>query len=147
MLAIEPAPKSTSGKSAWDTIKSVVAAWRAELNWRSALAPAALVVLVVSILVPALDVFRALGIGVVVIWIAIGIPRMFDAARFGDLSYGLYIVHFPIIQILVALGLFVANPLVGLAAAALASVSAAFLLWHLVERPSLRADSAYRVRG
>lgn len=30
MLAIEPAPKSTSGKSAWDTIKSVVADWRAE---------------------------------------------------------------------------------------------------------------------
>jgi peptidoglycan/LPS O-acetylase OafA/YrhL len=72
---------------------------------------------------------------------------MFDAARFGDISYGLYIVHFPIIQILVVLGVFVANPLVGLAAAALASVSAAFLLWHLVERPSLRADSAYRVRG
>lgn len=30
MLAIEPAPKSTSGKSAWDTIRSVVASWRAE---------------------------------------------------------------------------------------------------------------------
>ena len=92
-------------------------------------------------------VVRALGFGCVLICIAIGVPRIFDAARFGDLSYGLYIVHFPIIQILVALGLFVANPLVGLAAAALASVSAAFLLWHLVERPSLRADSAYRVRG
>lgn len=30
MLAIVPAPKSTSGKSAWDTIRSVVASWRAE---------------------------------------------------------------------------------------------------------------------
>ena len=135
------------GQMSFFIVGIALAAWRAELNWRSALAPAALVVLVVSILVPALDVFRALGIGVVVIWIAIGLPRMFDAARFGDFSYGLYIVHFPIIQILVVLGVFVANPLVGLAAAALASVSAAFLLWHLVEMPSLRADSAYRVRG
>jgi peptidoglycan/LPS O-acetylase OafA/YrhL len=135
------------GQMSFFIVGIALAAWRAELNWRSGLAPAALVVLLVSILVPALDVLRALGIGVVVIWIAIGLPRMFDAARFGDISYGLYIVHFPIIQILVVLGVFVANPLVGLAAAALASVSAAFLLWHLVERPSLRADSAYRVRG
>ena len=132
------------GQMSFFIVGIALAAWRAELNWRSALVPLALVALVGSILVPALDVFRALGIGVVVIWIAIGLPRVFDAARFGDLSYGLYIVHFPIIQTVVALGLFVANPWVGFATAALASVSAAFLLWHLVERPSLRADSAYR---
>jgi len=30
MLALVPSPKSTSGKSRWDTIRSVVAAWRAE---------------------------------------------------------------------------------------------------------------------
>jgi len=53
----------------------------------------------------------------VAVWLAVGIPRLFDAARFGDLSYGLYIVHFPIIQCVIAAGLF-ATPSVGFAVAA-----------------------------
>ncbi len=133
------------GQMSFFIVGIALAAWRNDLNWRSVLAPFALIVLAASILIPALDVVRALGIGVVVIWIATVLPRIFDAARFGDLSYGLYIVHFPIIQTVVALGLFVASPWVGVATASIASVSAAFLLWHLVEKPSLRADSAYRV--
>jgi peptidoglycan/LPS O-acetylase OafA/YrhL len=108
------------------------------------LAPVALVALAVSILVPALDVLRAIGIGVVVIWIAIGLPRLPGVARFGDLSYGLYIVHFPIIQTGIAAGLFAFSPWLGLGAVVLASILAALVLWHLVEKPSLRADSAYR---
>jgi peptidoglycan/LPS O-acetylase OafA/YrhL len=135
------------GQMSFFIVGIALAAWRNDLNWRSALAPVALIVLAASILVPALDVVRALGIGVVVIWIATGLPRIFDAARFGDLSYGLYIVHFPIIQTVVALGLFLATPWVGVATAATASVFAAFLVWHLVEKPSLRADSAYRLAG
>ncbi|MGB3625934.1 MAG: acyltransferase [Henriciella sp.] len=67
------------------------------------------------------------------------------AARFGDVSYGLYITHFPILQALVMLGLF-ASLGFGLAfGLALALVTAAsVLLWHLVEKPALRRDSHYR---
>lgn len=94
----------------------------------------------------ALDIaepLRAIGLGLLAVWIAIGWPRLPDAARFGDLSYGAYIVHFPIIQTLVALGLF-ASPWTGAGAALAALLVAALLLWHLVERPALRRDSAYR---
>jgi len=132
------------GQMSFFIVGIALAAWRDGLNWRSALAPVALVALAVSILVPALDVLRAIGIGVVVIWIAIGLPRLPGVARIGDLSYGLYIVHFPIIQTGIAAGLFGFSPWLGLGAVVLASILAALVLWHLVEKPSLRADSAYR---
>ena len=90
---------------------------------------------------------RALGLGCLSIWCATAAPRLPDAARFGDLSYGLYIVHFPIIQTVAALGIFAGNPWAGLGAVVLASIVAALFLWHLVEKPSLRPDSAYRVAG
>jgi peptidoglycan/LPS O-acetylase OafA/YrhL len=99
--------------------------------------------LVLSLLTPLAEPLRAVGLGAVTIYLATGVRRSVDVARFGDLSYGLYIVHFPIIQAVVALGLF-ATPFVGVAVSAGASFAAALLLWYLVERPALRPDSAYR---
>jgi peptidoglycan/LPS O-acetylase OafA/YrhL len=101
------------------------------------------ILLVASLALDIAEPLRAIGLGLVAVWIAIGWPRLPDAARFGDLSYGAYIVHFPIIQTMVALGLFAA-PWTGAGAALAATLVAALLLWHLVERPSLRRDSAYR---
>jgi peptidoglycan/LPS O-acetylase OafA/YrhL/O-antigen ligase len=119
-------------------------AWRNDLNWRSMIAPVGLVLLGVSLVLPQAEPLRAAGLGIVAVWIAVGIPRLFNAAAFGDLSYGLYIVHFPIIQCAIAAGLFAASPAIGLAVAGVSSLAAALLLWWLIERPALRADSAYR---
>lgn len=100
-----------------------------------------------SMILPAAEPVRALGLGTIAIWGALALPRLFDAARFGDLSYGLYIVHFPAIQTVTALGLFAISPVLGLSAAIAAAFAAALALWWLVERPALRADSAYRARA
>jgi peptidoglycan/LPS O-acetylase OafA/YrhL len=99
--------------------------------------------LTASLLIDVLEPARALGLGLVAIWIASGWPRLPDAARFGDLSYGVYIVHFPIIQTVVALGLFAA-PWTGAGLSLAAAFIAALALWYLVEKPALRRDSAYR---
>ena len=119
-------------------------AWRKEINWRSMLLPVGGVALVLSILIPQAEALRAAGLGIVAIGFAVAAPRLPDAARLGDLSYGLYIVHFPIIQCVVASGIFRTSPALGFVAAAGASFAAALALWWLVERPALRADSAYR---
>jgi len=87
---------------------------------------------------------RALGLGALAIWAATGFVRLPDAARFGDLSYGIYIVHFPIIQTVAVLDIFQINRWLGVGVAVTTSIIAAFLLWHLVEKPALRSDSAYR---
>jgi peptidoglycan/LPS O-acetylase OafA/YrhL len=99
-----------------------------------------------SILTPALEPLRAAGLGALVIWLARGAPFMLDAARFGDLSYGIYIVHFPIIQTMIALKLFPGQPVVFGLAAAVLIVAAALVLWRVVEQPMLRPDSPYRHR-
>ncbi len=121
-----------------------LACWRDRIRWRFIMPVAGLTLTTLSILVPIAEPVRALGLGITVIWLSVGIIRLPDAARFGDISYGLYIVHFPIIQALVALGLFADNWVAGAAGSVAASVLAALLLWRFVEKPALRTDSAYR---
>ena len=66
-------------------------------------------------------------------------------SRWGDISYGIYIIHFPVIQACVALGLF--DTLSGLMAGLICCVVIVFvsyLLWWTIEKPFLRRDSHYR---
>ncbi len=65
-------------------------------------------------------------------------------ARYGDFSYGLYIVHWPILQILIALGLARLNPAFFLLSALSMILATAFLMWHLVENRFLASSSHYR---
>ncbi|MEZ5939316.1 MAG: acyltransferase family protein [Hyphomonadaceae bacterium] len=119
---------------------------RDSINWRSLLAPLGVALLVGSILSPWLEPVRALGLGVVCIWAALAFPRLPDAAMFGDLSYGVYILHFPVIQTLIAFGLLAGAVAQGAAIAAGLVLVLALLMWWTVERPALRADSLYRRR-
>jgi peptidoglycan/LPS O-acetylase OafA/YrhL len=63
--------------------------------------------------------------------------------RYGDFSYGIYILHFPILQALIQAGLFAWSPFGALAIACGTVIAAAALLWHLVERPFLARSSHY----
>jgi peptidoglycan/LPS O-acetylase OafA/YrhL len=63
--------------------------------------------------------------------------------RYGDFSYGIYILHFPILQALIQAGLFSWSPFGALAIACATVIAAAALLWHLVERPFLARSSHY----
>lgn len=100
-------------------------------------------VLVATFLAPILEPLRAISLGLTVIALAVAAPPLPDAARFGDLSYGIYIIHFPIIQQVVALGLF-RQPVQGAVIASVVTVALAAAMWWAVERPALRSDSAYR---
>jgi peptidoglycan/LPS O-acetylase OafA/YrhL len=72
----------------------------------------------------------------VVLYVALGPWRLPDAARYGDLSYGLYIYAWPIKQLILDLGL--ASTWYGLGALATPlTLAAAFLSWHLVEKVAL----------
>lgn len=63
--------------------------------------------------------------------------------RHGDFSYGIYILHFPVIQLLVAGGFFAASPYAATLASCVLVIGAAVLLWHLVEKPFLKRSSHY----
>jgi peptidoglycan/LPS O-acetylase OafA/YrhL len=94
---------------------------------------------------PALTPLRAAGLAGVIAAIAFLPGPHLNAARYGDVSYGVYITHFPILQALVMAGLFthVAYS-AGFALATLLVFGASFVLWHLVEKPALRPSSHYR---
>ena len=63
--------------------------------------------------------------------------------RYGDFSYGTYILHFPIIQILLYLGWQANSPFLFLGSVVLLTLAGAFLLWHLVEKRFLSRRSHY----
>ncbi|KCZ84226.1 acyltransferase family protein [Hyphomonas adhaerens MHS-3] len=88
---------------------------------------------------------RAAGLAGTIAAIAFLPGPVLNAARFGDVSYGVYITHFPILQAMIMAGLFVQLGFAaGFAIAALFVFAASFLLWHLVEKPALRPSSHYR---
>ncbi|MHB1330952.1 MAG: acyltransferase family protein [Sulfuriferula sp.] len=86
-----------------------------------------------------------LALAVLVIGFACLLPHFGDFAKYGDFSYGMYIAHFPILQLLIAYGFFRHEPWSGLLLAAALVLSTAFLLWHWVEKPFLRKSSHYVV--
>lgn len=89
-------------------------------------------------------VLEPVWLGVAVVVFATIVPYLGNFARFGDMSYGLYIVHFPIIQCAVAAGWFDRAPLVAATGCFIAALIAALVSWHLVEAPFLRRGSHYR---
>jgi peptidoglycan/LPS O-acetylase OafA/YrhL len=70
---------------------------------------------------------------------ALVVPPLVRATRFGDLSYGLYIVHFPLLQTLIHYGAF-DQPLAGLGTFAVLLLLCALASWHFVEAPFLRRN-------
>lgn len=69
-----------------------------------------------------------------VVFVALTLPRLGHATRFGDLSYGIYVWHFPLIQTLIALGAFKAHPYLGLGLLVVLLPLIALASWHLVEK-------------
>lgn len=94
---------------------------------------------------PLLEPLRALGLAGILAAIAFAPGPPLRAARLGDVSYGLYITHFPILQAMLAAGLLTTlGAPAFFALAAILVLAASFALWHLVEKPALRPSSHYR---
>jgi peptidoglycan/LPS O-acetylase OafA/YrhL len=83
------------------------------------------------------------ALAAVVIYAAEGLPYLGNFGRFGDMSYGLYVVHYPVLQVIAALGLS-ALPAAAFAAGLAIAILLAFLSWHLIEKPTLHRSSHYR---
>jgi len=85
-----------------------------------------------------------------IVWISgivffFGFWRYFgNFSKYGDFSYGVYIVHWPILQTLTAFRLTKMNPYLFFILAVSLIALAAFLMWHLVEKRFLASSSHYR---
>ena len=102
-------------------------------------------VLTLALAIPALDALRVLGLSALIAGVAFGPGPALNAARWGDVSYGVYIVHFPVVQAMVMLGAFsTLGYVAGFTLAAVLVFGLSFALWRWVEKPALRRDSHYR---
>lgn len=116
--------------------------YRERLNWPLLAAVGIAAYLLAS---PAWQpVLEPIWLGIAVVAVAYKLPHLGNLSRYGDLSYGVYIIHVPVIQAATSLGLYEANPWSAFAATSATIVALAFLCWHLVERPFLFRQSHYR---
>ena len=94
--------------------------------------------------VPLIDpILTPVCLGFVVMYFATGMPCLGNFGRHGDFSYGIYIIHFPILQFLVWNGLFARNATFALILAITAILLLAWASRHLVEKRWLRKSSHY----
>ncbi|MDB2414835.1 acyltransferase [Rickettsiales bacterium] len=86
---------------------------------------------------------RPLVIAIWVIYFAYFIVHIGNFSKYGDFSYGVYITHFPIIQMLVSYGLFEESAIKALFVSAALVFISSFVLWHLVESKALNLAHGY----
>jgi peptidoglycan/LPS O-acetylase OafA/YrhL len=86
---------------------------------------------------------QPLALAVLIVSVACVIPFFGNFAKYGDVSYGIYIVHFPILQTLISYGLFKEYPQMILLVSTAIVLTVALLLWHFIEKPFLRKSSHY----
>ncbi|MGE3347520.1 MAG: acyltransferase family protein [Ramlibacter sp.] len=102
---------------------------------------AGVVVLAVNRFVPLLPL-EPLALACVVVFFGLS-PYLGNFGKHGDFSYGLYILHFPLIQLLLGVQWLQGRPWVFLAMVLVASISGAVAMWYLVERRFLLRSSHY----
>lgn len=88
--------------------------------------------------------FRVIGISFLVMCVGLLFPIRKGQIKAGDFSYGVYVFHFPIVQIFLAVGIFHNHPLFSIGSVAVIVACLSFASWHLVEKPYLQRSRAKR---
>lgn len=85
-----------------------------------------------------IELLRPIGLAIIVFFIAYSFDSMNNFARNGDISYGIYIYHCPIIMVVTDLGLFrVINPFLVALMVIVVVLSLSYVSWHAFEKPIL----------
>lgn len=92
------------------------------------------ILLVASYYVFRMDLLFALGLGICIHYVAFHFRALNNFAKHGDVSYGIYIYHFPIIQASIALGMLAPALGIGYCYTLALVMLAGLLSWHLVEK-------------
>ncbi|MBL1320370.1 MAG: acyltransferase [Methylophaga sp.] len=104
----------------------------------------AVTVLVINSYIADIYLFYPFALAIIVIFFATIFRCLGNFGKYGDLSFGVYIWHFPILQFLLSNDLFT-NQVVGLGLFLVCTFIASYLSWHLVEKRYLYVSSHYLV--
>lgn len=99
-----------------------------------------------AMLLLGLPVLEPIAVGIFVIGVATAGSRHADLSRIGDLSYGVYIFHFPIIQMSIHFGLFEDAHLLHFFAILFSTFLAAYFSSRFIELPAARLKRLFMKR-
>ena len=86
-----------------------------------------------------LEILMPLAWGIIVLWCAYSLKALNNFAKYGDISYGIYIYHAPILKILLTIGCFTAFTVRTASCIYILTVVAVGLAsWHLLEKRVLQ---------
>lgn len=83
-------------------------------------------------------IFEPVAFSSIVIIFCTNLCKEIKISKYGDLSYGIYLYHFPIIQVLQHYNVFDINASLGLSATILITISMAYISWHHLESRFLK---------
>ena len=112
------------------------------IKYKKVLVPIALIAFAASYMV---DIWYTipLSISILIVYFAFAIPQILNTGKFGDLSYGVYIFHFPIIQVFKQLGFYDYNRYLAMGTSIVLTFAIALASWHLIEKRFLKKSSHY----
>lgn len=108
------------------------------------LLPIATLIITVHNLVAQVYFLYPLALAVIVIYFCLIFKYLGNFGKYGDFSYGIYIWHFPILQIFTHFRLF-DHPWLGIPLVLACVFLVSYLSWHLIEKPFLARKSHYVV--
>ncbi|MEY3416188.1 MAG: hypothetical protein RL060_299 [Bacteroidota bacterium] len=83
------------------------------------------------------EVLSPLAMSIVLLFVAFKVKHWQGFGKYGDFSYGIYLIHFPVIQVLISLGYFHDAPVLTTALAFIMVWLLGIVSWYVVEKPSL----------
>ena len=90
------------------------------------------------------EILTPLAWGIIVLWAAYSLPALNNFAKYGDISYGIYIYHGPLVKILLTIGCFTAFSIPAASMMYIASVILVGLLsWHMLEKRVLQRKEGH----
>ncbi|MDR2837328.1 MAG: acyltransferase [Azonexus sp.] len=102
---------------------------------------AAVLILLANVYWPTLF-FEPFALATIVVFFAIFL-YVGNFGKYGDFSYGVYILHFPIIQCFIHFGWLEDRPWLFLLAVVLLTLATAVIMWHVVEKRFLQRNNHY----
>lgn len=102
------------------------------------LLPIAIVVIYIEKQILVQNIITPFALGICIFWFAFSNIPLTNFAKYGDFSYGIYLVHFPIIQIFIQENLFEKYSYYALFLCIILILLFSVLLWNFIEKPILK---------